>query len=113
MYMAKKFQLTERALKRLQLVENIAAFRDNHSELTTDEEILAFGYGCLLTHEDVSSVFRCSVKTLSTLGLPTIRLGNTVRYSADMVRDYISRTLIEQADERHASRTMGVSHAAH
>jgi len=101
--MAKRFQVSERALERLQWVENDAALRDELSDLSTEEETLSFLCDGYLTTEDVCSVLKCSHRTIGKLGVPAIRIGNTVRYSADMVRQWVHRALREQADAMLAS----------
>jgi len=109
--MAKRFQVSERALERLQWVENDAALRDELSDLTMDEQTLSLLYDGFLTSEDVGSVLGCSVKTLGKLGVPAIRIGNTVRYSADMVREWVHHALREKADAQMASTAGRASHA--
>lgn len=109
--MAKRFQVSERALERLQWVENDAALRDELSDLTTDEETLSLLYDGFLTTEDVCSVLGCSHRTIGKLGVPAIRIGNTVRYQSEMVRQWVHRALREQADAQLASAEGRVSHA--
>lgn len=92
--MAKKFTVSPNALTRLRLFENGASQRIEEMDASRAEEVLAFRYGCYLTNEDVASALGCTVKTLSTLQLPKVRVGNTIRYNADDVARVIQEGLL-------------------
>lgn len=91
--MAKRFTVSQHAIKRLHRLELDAAERLEQADVSRAEEALAYKYGCYLTNEEVASALGCTVKTLSTLRLPRVRIGHTIRYSAEEVASFIQAHL--------------------
>jgi len=96
--MNKSFRISERALTRLVQIAAEAAARTELADQTPDEEALAYLYDAHLTEDDVRRILPCSEEELRGLPVPPLRVGTAVRYSQEMLGDYIQHALFLQAD---------------
>jgi hypothetical protein len=96
-----RFYVSASALNRLTRVARVTTLRNDFADLTEDEDKLIFAYDATLRADDVCAVLECSRDELEALDVPVVKVGDAVRYSAQMVRTFIETALREQSERAY------------